>query len=470
MKIFNMIFIFFLCFCERSFSITEVNEESVLENGLTEETVTNWISKFPSIPQSANGELYYDFLSDKLYDEINDNGYIYKTPKNECLKIVDKKEEAGGTFTLGLFFGLVNSRCLDASLPDKFKLKFIVKALATGKSEIDNLEIVQSSEIGKLASSNDPGLPRLTFAEDFFKFTTDYLTIEDSYPVETQSLGYDRRRSFSPYVLNDKRGKSFSPRTNNNIGNSLTPDNVQEENNDVLPAEIYFSVIHSAKGQSLNDIFNKGTFDDVKKAFSALGRSIGKLHAKFIDKSTFLSKEGNIVDAINKLKEAKENIYDYYKTYTHGDLHWNNSFYDEVSDNIILIDNESFVVSLAENGASIINDLERIYNVPVLFWKSKDKCVGGDTVTETENTCKKLEIAYAAFFEVYKDQFPQSEKEFLSAYIAYFLNNHKSVKIYDTSDPNFYYGIEDYDSSEETKKFSTEILNKISPSDIVKNF
>ena len=301
----------------------------------------------------------------------------------------------GGTYTASLFFVSTNAHCLDNSLPDDFKLRLIVKGLVSGEHEVQNLRIVESSKLGQVSGKR--GFPKLAFTEDFFKFT---------------------------------------------------------KNNDNY--ETFISVIHSAKGKPIHG-FLQDDKEDVIEVFHAFGTAIGKLHWTFMNKDSLLSKEGNVEEALKMLNESPEALYNYYKTYAHGDLHWSNAFYDKTSKSITLIDNETFAIGLLRNGISLARDFEMVYNQPILGWKSYSDC--------KNQTCNNIEKGVATFFSAYVDQFPENEKEFLLTFISYFLKKHHDIHISKSSDPansQLDEKIELVDS-EEDEKLAKKILSQNIP-------
>lgn len=114
----------------------------------------------------------------------------------------------------------------------------------------------------------------------------------------------------------------------------------------------YFSLLQYAPGQSINsylDDFGKVSTDHLgsgqyfiqlslmKKIFYRIGFAVSKLHQKYAEDNSGLD-----------------------KTFTHGDLHSENIFYDEASDTVTLIDNETFALSLAHKKSGV-NDLVEFY-------------------------------------------------------------------------------------------------------------
>lgn len=119
----------------------------------------------------------------------------------------------------------------------------------------------------------------------------------------------------------------------------------------------FFSLLQSAQGKSLHDHLlafaqklNRPDQDiektmleltRMRKIFYRVGFSISKLHQKYSR------------DDINRIKLLG-------KTFTHGDFHAQNIFFDDASDNVTLIDNETFVLSL-QNPTSGVNDIVDLY-------------------------------------------------------------------------------------------------------------
>lgn len=125
----------------------------------------------------------------------------------------------------------------------------------------------------------------------------------------------------------------------------------------------YLSFITTAPGQSLINLskalgadIKKGEaaaeyqdFNQLYKAFYAVGATLGELHKRFMDKGTSTKLLG--------------------KTIIHGDLHLNNIFVDPAQDNLVtLIDNETFAKSLKEKRPVAI-DLLVFYAFTVAHFK-----------------------------------------------------------------------------------------------------
>ncbi len=124
----------------------------------------------------------------------------------------------------------------------------------------------------------------------------------------------------------------------------------------------YFSLLQTAPGKSIykhlrdfgmlaqtKDTDEKefqAAMTRIKHIFYRMGFAMSQLHQKYIDPLHFRAKP---------LK----------KTYTHGDLHSENIFYDDVTDTVTLIDNETFALSL--NHPSLgIDDIVEFYMMHTL--------------------------------------------------------------------------------------------------------
>lgn len=117
----------------------------------------------------------------------------------------------------------------------------------------------------------------------------------------------------------------------------------------------YFSLLQTAPGQSLHAHLeefgkiasNKELDDDdfqnallrIKNIFYRVGYAVSELHQKYArGKGKFCAK----------------------KTFTHGDMHSENIFYDDITDTVTLIDNETFALSL-KRPSSGVNDIVEFY-------------------------------------------------------------------------------------------------------------
>ncbi len=333
----------------------EVKNDFLKSEGLTEATLNYWLSKPKStFKQEYNGETHYDLLSDKLYSSIDEPSMpnLQSILNPDCVAIEDKADK-GGAYTTSLFFLWVKPSCLDSSLADDFKLKLIIKALNKGLEEVINLKTVESSIISKLGAIK--GMPKLALTVTFFKYR---------------------------------------------------PDGADEDT--------YFSIIHTAKGLPLYEII-KGSKEEANTAFSAFGSAIGKLHNKYMQPETMIGKSRDPNETLKELSTNQDKRFDYYKTYTHGDLHWNNVFYDGASNDVVLIDNETFADSLSKNGMSIANDLYGVITLPLSLisgWDMRFQC-------KSDGFCDNIDTALRAFVEAYVAQFPTSERAFIKQYIKH---------------------------------------------------
>jgi|GEM_PF-2136566 len=118
----------------------------------------------------------------------------------------------------------------------------------------------------------------------------------------------------------------------------------------------YFSLLQTARGKSLHSILKEfgalavakdldeqeflDAFKGIRRIFYNVGYAISELHQKHNRDNKDTSKVGS--------------------TYTHGDLHSANIFYDTVTEKVTLIDNETFALSLP-NPTSGVNDLLDFY-------------------------------------------------------------------------------------------------------------
>jgi hypothetical protein len=117
----------------------------------------------------------------------------------------------------------------------------------------------------------------------------------------------------------------------------------------------YFSLLQTAPGKSLNKhirdfgtIAQKADFDDkefavalskIKHIFYRIGYAMSELHQRYADPTD--KREGPLK-----------------RTLVHGDLHSENVFYDELTDKVTLIDNETFALSIKRPSLGVDDILE----------------------------------------------------------------------------------------------------------------
>jgi hypothetical protein len=181
----------------------------------------------------------------------------------------------------------------------------------------------------------------------------------------------------------------------------------------------YFSVIHAATGKALADILESGNFNDVKTAFQKLGATLANFHLLHMDKTSL----------IHDASKVPSYYLNYYKTWTHNDLHPKNVFYNKNFDRITFIDNETYAYSINDK-KNITYDIQGIIFTPVYYWKSYDNCflaqgmfrfLNDDNIIEKVDTCEKQLIAYKAFFKSYINEYPEEERDLLKEYLALYL-------------------------------------------------
>lgn len=151
----------------------------------------------------------------------------------------------------------------------------------------------------------------------------------------------------------------------------------------------YISIMPKAHGKEFMNVINDyiSLPDDLnkkklKRAYSALGRTLGNFHRTFMRPNK------------NSLKGT---------TITHGDLHARNFFYDEDTDTIYWIDNERIGISTL-TPQSIFNDLDWALFLPFQSdWLKLNKNI-------KNNPESWFETFYSDFFNSYLDAFGDNKK------------------------------------------------------------
>lgn len=240
-------------------------------------------------------DLVADTLSeDDIQKFLRKAGLINQKMLNMPKCIMVQKASGGGSFTENLFYIFYYPDC---DPRNGKKLLFVVKELKqkSAEQELYNLYQLQNSpELRALGGVKNPNYPQIVFSEDFYRFHT--------------------RQGETKYIL----------------------------------------LIHGARGQSLNDIYqNKTTYDPVQ-AFRTFGNVLGHFSAAFLRGQNCLLKGG---------KRIRSCV-----TINHGDLHPKNVFFDGTY--IYFIDTETLARSLRQR-TPLGLDLIYFYNMPIYFWTRK---------------------------------------------------------------------------------------------------
>ncbi|MDP1725121.1 MAG: hypothetical protein Q8L85_10530 [Alphaproteobacteria bacterium] len=166
----------------------------------------------------------------------------------------------------------------------------------------------------------------------------------------------------------------------------------------------YVSIMPEATGKPLKAILDEKDPNKTKEAFEAYGKMMALHHQKNMDHH---SKPGSAEEA--KLGSANN-----YKTYTHGDAHWDNAFYDSHKKEITLIDNET----MANDGVIIKR------NIAADISKATDhssKFVGGcqdnQAVKASSSKCEESVLASSHFLKSYIANYPIEERPHIKSYI-----------------------------------------------------
>lgn len=269
------------------------------------------MQKPPSLPKDGVLEPHH---VNGILRSLNDAGYLdlplelfgEEDDRSERLRIKPLGDTAKGFFTGQLFTIRFDPFYLNqAQTPaQQYKILYILKETKKGVKEIRNLYRVSTSPLGNEKS-----------------------TVSD--------------RLFSPMV-----------KSNNRIAHVAFDEvHFRFKTNGRTR---YFSLLQTAPGMSLhrhleafgnelknvtNDEEMDAKIEAMKTTFYDIGFGLSKLHQKYSKASA-----GSLLG----------------KTYTHGDLHSENIFYDQETRQVTLIDNETFALSL-HHPWSGINDLAELY-------------------------------------------------------------------------------------------------------------
>lgn len=226
---------------------------------------------------------------------------------DDCINIRQLGEQDKGVHTGQLFSITVRERCLKdghkSKNPERERPLYILKESKKGLRELRNLHKVRNSPLGEL-----------------------FYSTEERLSDQIQDTGYEMARiTFEELHFTIKQGHHHR----------------------------YFSLLQTAPGRSLqNHLQSFGlrllSLDEdsedyvnevmrMKHIFYRIGFSISKFHQYF-------SKEKGMLG----------------KSYIHGDLHAQNLFYDDETDDVSLIDNETFSLSLKKRSSGI-NDIVDLY-------------------------------------------------------------------------------------------------------------
>lgn len=191
----------------------------------------------------------------------------------------------------------------------------------------------------------------------------------------------------------------------------------------------YFSLLQTAPGQSLHNylrdfgkIAKSYNLEDpefqagitkMKHIFYRIGSAVSMLHQKYA------------LDTNNRAFAAR-------KTYVHGDMHSENIFFDDNSDMVTMIDNETFALSI-DHPISGINDLVEFYMVHTIHTvaqKFSDQLTintefGIDDRTWHE-LCRSLFNGYlAAYGDLTREEYQQLYDDFRSRFFKGY--SHRSL-------------------------------------------
>jgi hypothetical protein len=229
---------------------------------------------------------------------------LKKKPDGSCLKIKKLGGQVKGVHTGQLFAILYDQSCLRADLEGEsvYKPLYILKESTKGFSELNNLFKVRKSPVGDKYIATE----KIVYSQMPPKVDDEAkISFED---VHFKISLHHKSRYYS--LLQTALGKSFQQHL------------------------VSFA-------ESINEANDKATYEKIvirmKHMFYRIGFSLSKLHQRYNDGTSLFG-----------------------KTYTHGDLHAQNLFYDEVTDEVTLIDNETFSMSLKRLNSGI-NDIVDLY-------------------------------------------------------------------------------------------------------------
>jgi hypothetical protein len=228
------------------------------------------------------------------------------TLARQCFTAKTLGENAKGVHSGQLFAISYNHNCLAAGLDD-WRPLYILKETKKGKAEIAHLDRIKKSALSAekvptkelMMATREPAshlMARITFEDLHFLFKT-----------------HGKKRYFS--LLQTARGRSL---------HSILADFGQEI--EFLTRE---------------EIAQSVEYKKMQRVFYRVGFSMSKLHQK----NAIIKKDSDVKIG---------------KTYIHGDFHAQNIFYDATTEELTLIDNETFAMSL-DHRTSGVNDIVDLY-------------------------------------------------------------------------------------------------------------
>lgn len=279
--------------------------EAAAKNGGSLSAIIDLAELAPDLELAQNRMLSYENIHDILWALIKEGKIYFAQDLNsldkvqQCTKIKTLGDEAKGVFSGQLFAISYNVNCsLDQA--EKWQAVYILKETKKGKKEINHLEKVSHSPLIQEKIST---MDLLSCKENGCRLKQAVISFEDAH---------------------------FKFESHNKTH--------------------YFSLLQTAFGQSLHSHLehlgqefsaNKNyDFQYEKDMFFRLGYAVSKLHQSFADNKSQKSLMGT--------------------TFIHGDFHAQNIFYDPITQNITLIDNETFALSLKKKSSGI-NDIVDLY-------------------------------------------------------------------------------------------------------------
>jgi hypothetical protein len=226
--------------------------------------------------------------------------------KRDCFKASMLKEAVKGVNTGELFALSLKAKCLNKNdAEDKWLELFILKETTKGLAELQNLFRVRSSNL-----ENEYISTAQMINNDLNSKKSGFHIAFDEFNFKINTSGKSRYYS----ILQKARGKSIHTHL----------------------FELGLKLKDSSLSKNEKEIYT----NNVKEIFYNVGSALSTLHQKY----AFPTDESMILR----------------KTYTHGDCHAQNIFYDENSKIVSLIDNETFALS-QKKPHSGINDLVDFY-------------------------------------------------------------------------------------------------------------
>lgn len=230
-----------------------------------------------------------------------------------CFKVKALGEGVKGVHTGQIFAISYNRGCLSGeAIEDKWQGLYILKQTTKGMSEIENLHRVITSPLGqeKIATKVIIDEHEQTVTHEKAR-----ISFED---IHFKIIYRNKIKYYS--LLQMARGKGLQSIL---VGFGDTIKNMSEE-----------------------QIYQSNEFSRMKRMFYRIGFASSKLHQSYaVHKNPYSDLIG--------------------KTYIHGDYHAQNIFYDETTEEVTLIDNETFSMSLErpKTGVKDIVDLYLLHTV-----------------------------------------------------------------------------------------------------------